>query len=90
MTDKWRWILLLWHAWRAAVWRAEMCLYPIEHHSGNLRSVPYRHQHAEAMYDYHEACRNEFHRQLFPQPTISVEEAIQRYARQGKQSKTRT
>lgn len=79
MTDKWRWIFLIWHTWRSAVWSAEMCLYPQEAHAGGLISTPYRYRWAETMRDFHQSSAQHFHRELFPPTPIDWEEFAYRY-----------
>lgn len=74
MTDKWRWIFLIWHDWRAAVWAAEMCLYPQEAHAGGLISTPYRYRWAETMRDFHRARAEEMYRALFPPQPMGAED----------------
>jgi hypothetical protein len=73
MTDKWRWILMLWHDWRSAIWRAEMCLYPVEH-SGNMVCVPNRHTRAETMCDYHYERARRYRNELFPPEPVDLAE----------------
>jgi hypothetical protein len=81
MSDKWKWILYVWHGWRAAVWRAEMCLYPREHH-GNIISTPVRYDRAEAMHEYHHYAAKGLHRDLFPpEPPLDMVEVYSKIKR---------
>jgi hypothetical protein len=80
MTDKWKWILMLWHDWRAAVWWAEMRLYPREHY-GNIISTPVRYERAEAMHEYHASRARTLHKELFPPKPADIDTLVTDYMR---------
>jgi hypothetical protein len=70
MSDKWRWILLVWHDWRCNVWNAE----------SYLRDEP-RKKHAQVMRDYHMDRAGEMHRALFPPPPIDFQNLFEKMKR---------
>lgn len=65
---------MFWHGWRAAIWYAEMQLYPIQRPGSGIEVTPYRHLHARAMHDYHAHGHSDMHRQLFPPPPPNWDE----------------
>lgn len=73
MTNKWKWIFLLWHSWRAACWDARMMLHPIERH-GDIEVVPLRYRYAEVLRDFHRHNVQHYRRELFPPKPMSREE----------------
>lgn len=64
MSDKWKWALLIWHGWRAAVWFAEKRI-----------RTGLRLHYAEAMHGYHHYSHQELCEHLHPRPPVD-EEAI--------------
>jgi hypothetical protein len=73
MTDKWRWILLVWHDWRAAVWYATWYL----HAEGSVRQ-----KFAKSMCEYHSSRREQLHRELFPPPPVEWDDVIREFRKQ--------
>jgi hypothetical protein len=72
MTDKWRWILLVWHGWRCAVWHAEAA----------IRLGP-RLKYAERMRDWHMHQGEQMHRALFPPPPIDFDDLMRDFRGKG-------